>query len=864
LPAILCALVGAVSYFRGTFWRLATVLAVCLAGATAAKLRVDGLTGPAIERPLVTELTGRVVGRENRAERRPRVVLDRVQANGLAPDAVPRRIRLSLGPEAGLPPLGARVALKARLMPVSGPAIPGGYDPRRAAFFDGIGGSGFALGGWRIAEPPARFSLDLFVSRVRAAIVERIMTASPGEGGAVAAALLVGERSALSTETNEDLRVSGLAHILSISGLHMMLIAGTTFLLVRAGLALFPSLALARPIRKWAAVAALIVVTIYLALSGGGVATVRSYVMAVVMFAAILMDRPAISMRNLAVAAFIVLAAEPESVVEPGFQMSFAAVAALVAGWEAWQARSRRRLVDEDVLPGSWLIRWARSALAGVALTTLIAGLATAPFAAYHFERIATFSLLGNLLAAPLVSAIIMPFGLLTLVAMPLGLEPLPLAVMVWGIDALLWIAATVANLPGADLQAPPMSGGSLLVVAAGMLWLCLWRLRWRLFAVPVIGLGLLLAPALVHAPDLLVAADRMVVAARDGGGKLRVSGGRTGSYVVEQFFDEERGPPPDGGALRQGVACDELGCLLTASGGRRVAHVHDPAAFPEDCSRAEIIVTPIAGPASCGASLVIDRRRLDRFGAHAVRLSKVGNDLSLISSPREPHFRGPGRRAISPAQTAPRASVFPQQPGKPSLDPHPVRPEDPGFIGRVGGLECERGPFPAQPLQRSLFIVDERHHDVAGIGRLLLFDDDRIAVEDPGLDHGVPAHLQGEMLAAGQHFRRNRDGVGVVLDGGDRNAGRDAPHHRHGDRVAGRLLIARSFFLPMRDLRRLAQAPFDHVGAEAALPQAGEARTGSLWQAHNLEGARPIGQPPNEAALFQRRYEAMDSGFGS
>ena len=176
------------------------------------------------------------------------------------------------------------------------------------------------------------------------------MAAEPGEAGAVAAALLVGERSALSAETNESLRLSGLAHILSISGLHMMLIAGTAFFVVRAVLALSPRLALSRPIRKWAAIAALIVVSLYLALSGGGVATVRSYVMAVVMFAAILVDRPAISMRNLAIAAFIVLAMEPESITEPGFQMSFGAVAALIAGWEgvacapAAEAGGRRRL----------------------------------------------------------------------------------------------------------------------------------------------------------------------------------------------------------------------------------------------------------------------------------------------------------------------------------------------------------------------------------------------------------------------------------------------------------------------------------------------------------------------------------------
>jgi len=333
LATAIAALVAVLSYRRGTPWRLAVLLAVCLAGATAAKFRVDSLYAPHVERAQYTELTARVVDRENRTERRPRIVLDRLQSVDLAPEQAPRRVRVTLAERYGLPPLGATIGLNARLMPVAGPVVPGGYDPRRAAYFEGIGGAGFALGGWQVVDEP-RLSPDLVVARIRAAIVSRIMAAEPGEAGAVAAALLVGERSALSTETNDSLRISGLFHILSISGLHMMLVAGTAFFLVRALLALSPRLALTQPIRKWAAIAALLVVSLYFALSGGGTATVRAFVMAGVMFAAMLVDRPAISMRNLAIAAFIVLSLEPEGIVEPGFQMSFGAVMALIAGWE--------------------------------------------------------------------------------------------------------------------------------------------------------------------------------------------------------------------------------------------------------------------------------------------------------------------------------------------------------------------------------------------------------------------------------------------------------------------------------------------------------------------------------------------------
>ena len=613
---------AAFAYRRGMAWRILSVLAIVLAGASVAKLRVDRLVQPEIGNETFVALDARVVDRESRVELRPRIVLDRIRTESIPLERLPERVRITLPPSYGLPPLGSRIVMNARLASVPGAVVPGGYDPHRSAFFEGIGGSGFSLGRWTVTEEPPRFSLDLTVARIRTAIVERIMAAEPGEAGAVAAALLVGERSALSEETNENLRISGLFHILSISGLHMMLVAGTVFFTARALLALSPRLALERPIRKWAAVAALLVLSVYFALSGGGAATVRSFAMASILFAAVLVDRPAISMRNLAIAAFLVLAIEPEGIAEPGFQMSFAAVAALIAAWEFWRDHRAARLADDDVVPGFWLMRLAGQALIGVALTTLVAGLATAPFAAYHFERVATYSLLGNLLAAPLVSAIIMPFGLLSLAVMPLGLEALPLAVMAWGIEMLLGIAAFVASLPGADVRAPPMSAFSLCLIVAGMLWLCLWRLRWRLLGLPAIGLGLLLIPILIDPPDILVAPDGTAIAVRGSSGVLRVSGARAGSYIVEQFFDEESAQPESGAELRKGVNCDPTACLFSDAAGNIVSHVLDPAGFSEDCSHATVIATAFTAPESCGAALVIDAPKLARFGAHAVRVN--------------------------------------------------------------------------------------------------------------------------------------------------------------------------------------------------------------------------------------------------
>jgi competence protein ComEC len=305
-------------------------------------------------------------------------------------------------------------------------------------------------------------------------------------------------------------------------------------------------------------------------------------------------------------------------------------------------------LTDGGVIPGSRLLRFGWQALLGVAITTLVAGAATGIFAAYHFERVASYSLLGNLLAAPLVSLIIMPFGLLSLVLMPFGLEPLPLYVMARGIDTLLAVSGSVASLPGAEVRAPAIASLSLVLIVVGLLWLCLWRRRWRLFGVPAIALGLVSIPMLLDPPDLLVAPEGNAVAVRDASGVLRVAGGKPGSYVVEQLFDKEGAAPEDAATLREGAVCDDSACLLRGREEFLVSHVRDPTAFAEDCRSATVIATTLVAPSECRAPLVIDAERIRIFGAHAVRFGRDGG---------RPTFRVTTDRSATPRPWQPRAS---------------------------------------------------------------------------------------------------------------------------------------------------------------------------------------------------------------
>ncbi|WP_224405191.1 ComEC/Rec2 family competence protein [Afifella sp. IM 167] len=636
LPAALFAALAAfLSWWRGGPFGLLVLLAALLAGASAAKLRVESLTAPQLERTMSGEVRGRVLDIEIRAGRAPRAVLDSVRIAKIGKARTPERIRLTFRGDP--PPLGSIVTARARLSPVPGPAMPGGYDPARAAFFDGIGAGGFVFGSFTVIEEPRGFRPLGILAALRQRVAARIADASPGEAGAVAVALLVGERGLIGEETAETLRVAGLAHILAISGLHMMLMAGTTFWLVRAGMALMEGAALGWPLRKIAAIAALAVGTFYLAISGGNVATIRAFVMAGVMFAAILVDRPALSLRNLAIAAFIVVALQPESVAEPGFQMSFAAVAALISVWELW----RERPVDRLAEPPSWpwrLTRRLAGALLAIALTTLVAGFATAPFAAYHFGRFASYSLLGNLLAMPLVSLVVMPAGLLSLALMPFGLDPLPLAVMTTGIDLVLAAARWVSGLPGSSLSIAPFPAWTLLIATAGFLWLCLWRSPVRLYGLVPLLVGALLAAALSSNADLIVEESGKAIAARGADGILRVEGARAGSYLADMWLTNERAGE---GGLAEGFLCDGEACLFAMKGGLRLSHVLSPLAFAEDCDKADVIVTALPAPPGCRAPIVIDRERLAARGAHALRVGSAGPAKSDIRTAR-PAMRRP------------------------------------------------------------------------------------------------------------------------------------------------------------------------------------------------------------------------------
>lgn len=591
----------------------------------AAGFAIGCLRGALVAHPVLTRATGTVtlqgyVEARDTNERSERIVLRVTGRNGRGAEQVPDRVRIAFRRGAA-PEVGSHIETRAQLRPLIGPVRPGGYDYALGTYFDGIGATGFSFGRARAMpalEPvPWIVQARAAVDAMRRSLTNRIRAIVPGETGAIAAALVTGERDAIAAETNEAMRVSGLYHVLSISGLHMALVAGALFALIRGGLALVPPLALRRPIKKWAAVAALFGVSFYLVLSGGEVATQRSFIMIAIVLGGVLVDRPAITVRTLSAAAFGVLLLQPEALLNPSFQMSFAATLALVALYERHVS-----LIATPPLPGGGAVahfseRTLRWLMLGAA-ASLVAGIATAAYGAFHFHRVAPYSIVANLLTMPLISLVIMPGALLAVFLLPFGYDVYGWKIMGWGIDGMLTVAQWVAALPGADGRFAAFGAGTLLIVTAGILLLALPATRLRLAGVPLLVLGFLLAVTAPR-PDILIDADGEVVAVRGQDGRLTILDAASGRFIADNWLAADADRRKADKTIAAGFKCDDQGCVARMGDGAIIAVARRHEAFADDCREAAFLITRLEAPPACRAP-VIDRRTLATTGALSLR----------------------------------------------------------------------------------------------------------------------------------------------------------------------------------------------------------------------------------------------------
>lgn len=597
---------------------LPLMLIACLvAGLAAAKVRTERVAAPiapAMAEPTVLEAW--VVDVDSPGQRGARIVVAPVWVRGLAPEDTPIRLRATVKGEPPRP--GEAVRLFAILNPPPPPAAPGAYDFGRNAFFAGMGGVAFGLGETRTAvldPPPASLRLMMKINAVRFALAEKIVARLGPRTGGVAAAMVTGHETWIGQEDLDAMRDSGLAHILSISGLHMAVVGGFVFFSTRLLVAAWPWLALRVSGKKVAAGAGLVAVGTYLVISGAPPPAERAAITASIAFIAILLDRQAITMHALAVAALVVLAFQPEAIVTPGFQMSFAATAALVALVEVWPRRPREISAPLPIVAVQRFGGWIVAACAA----SLVAGLATGPFAMQHFNRTAVYGLMANLATSPVADFIMMPALALGALLEPIGLGAPFLWIAGKGIDLMLAIGHWTADLPGAVKTVASAPDFVLPIAFIGILVVCLWqgRLRW---------LGLPLAAAVLvwpraPTPDLWIGDGGTNAAFHQGGQAVVVRPG-VREFAVE-LWSRRRGlemtPRPDEGWVCSRFACSPETAASSPVAlwwGRRAPSAEALAGLCRSASVVSSRAVLASLPAECRGRLVLDGVDFARGGA--------------------------------------------------------------------------------------------------------------------------------------------------------------------------------------------------------------------------------------------------------
>ncbi len=642
LPMLIASILLLLAFmFRRRYFGMACLfVAMLFAGFSCAAWHTAKLATPQLTRELQAKVTGKVIAIERRQEGvRLALAVQHIAGRDrdyLAQTNWPKQLRIGFRhmPEF-LPPLGSTIILPANLMPPSPPVVVGGFDFRRQAFFDGWGAVGFSYGGLRvIADPPAETGWNLWFEQQRQDIENNIYQHLQGSNAAIATALLTGEQSGIDMATIQVWRVSGLQHLLSISGLHIALVAGLIFFILRGGLALWPWAALHWPIKKIAACLALLAITFYTLLVGAPVPTQRALLMMGLVLLAIMLDRQVISLRTVFLAALFILIISPYSLLSVSFQLSFAAVLGMVAGYEFMQQK-QVGLITSQYRPW-WQAPFYYAA--AVAVTSLLASVATMPLIIAHFQQISLYGIFANMVAVPLTSFVVMPMGIISYLLIPLDMAHVPLHIMGMALSGLTTLAEYITTWPKAWLHTAPMPLWSFCLLLMGGLWLCLGWYKRGLGLVLVLAalLSLLLPPA---QPLMLVARNGDGIAVQTTPGHYALADKST--KFIEQQMAQALGQADLAEIDRNDLRwrCDSDACLYQYQEGQtnwRILWAKTPAAIYADCAAVNLILVPeldVPQPANCHTPMIL----LKQHAPLAIYANKNGLEIKQDKQQQRP-----------------------------------------------------------------------------------------------------------------------------------------------------------------------------------------------------------------------------------
>ncbi len=569
-------------------WRngAALCLVMLLLGLLASSVRVAHVSAPRFTVERFVTLEGVVAEYEVRPDKAPRLIISPTRVNQTS-QGLPSYVRLIVRTKVTEPiEAGDHVSLKAILTPPSGPAVPGGFDFARRAFFERIGAEGYAASTIEVLNQPEQSTkFTGAVNDIRRSIANQITEVVPDQAGAVAVALIVGYRHLIDKETAASIRDAGLAHLLAISGLHMGLITAAAFFIFEYAFAAVPAIALRMRPKKIAAVLAWGIALSYLMLSGMGVATVRAFIMISVALLAVLVDRRVLSLRSIALAALSILAIWPETILSVSFQMSFAATAALVAVYE-WLSKFDWMRVGHEASGFERIARY----LGFMALTSLISQFAIAPFALYHFQSLSIIGIVANVIVVPFMSMIVMPLALVSVVLMSIGLHHWPLVVLGWGLEVVIDLSHYFASMPYAVFRSGAPS--DVFLLASSILFIVMLVMR----STRVVGIAgalyliAIMAPYGTTADILIDNSGRVIGRADQSSGRLLIVGGRRDGFRDESWR-RYWGLNPDGGVGVLHRHCDAYACRTAVGNNRYITVLKSMSALRRACDGDDIVI---------------------------------------------------------------------------------------------------------------------------------------------------------------------------------------------------------------------------------------------------------------------------------
>lgn len=575
-------------------------------------------------------LKGRLTAVEDRIDRPLRISFTVDEANKL-PWLLGKTIRLNVRTAMNVQPKpGCVVDVEAILTPSSGPIVPGGYDFGYHALLQGIVAQGFAASTLNLTCEHSDA-----IGELRHTINRTIKSNMSNDISGIGVALVTGDRSGIDDDTRKVLRDAGLAHLLAISGLHMGLITGVAFFILEALFALFSVRFQRVPTRKLAAIGAFAAAASYLVISGAGIATTRAFIMAVIAIVAILADRRVISLRSLSFAAIVILCITPAAVVSISFHMSFAATAALIIFYERWVVGGRsneKRIGHIDSKPVRYII--------GVAVTSLVAQVAIAPFAFYHFQSVSLLGMSANLVAIPLMAFIVMPSALLGVLFIPIGVE-FPFWLMEQGLSTIVWVAGKTAALPASTLKVPPLSPAVPVIIAIVFFLVATFRGRLPVLVALVISLGSVLFLQKPTATMLLSGNKPTIAYIAEHDGSFHYSGSKRSRFqenAWRQYWSVSDSSP----TVRMKPQCVERSCITTLdeNSSITVLSTDDIDTMRQGCSKGLIVVASYRFKRFCnGAGVYISKEDLTRFGPVGIFLDEQANTVIEIKWAKDNPF---------------------------------------------------------------------------------------------------------------------------------------------------------------------------------------------------------------------------------